>query len=107
MLAKHQKLQLRQEKEFFKKAQRLVRQPFIVYIAHTHNTPSFTVVVPKRIATKATQRNRIKRVIYQIIQERLQTSTLKNVAVALVLQRQTSDEQLSEVVNTIVTENAT
>lgn len=104
MLSKHQKLQLRQEKEFFTEATRTVIHPFLVYIQHNQEVPRFTVIVPKRVVTQSTQRNKLKRQIYQVIQDRLKENAFAAVSVAFVVNRPASQEQLQQVTNQVLDE---
>lgn len=85
MLPKRQKLQLRQKQDFFDQAQKSFHALFTLF--YLKNQTSFlpAVIVPKKVARKATKRNALKRQVYKILEENYTELTKKQVGVAIVL----------------------
>lgn len=68
MLSKQQRLPLRQHPEFFRHSQRWFSPLFTVFWqSHQDHTLQGTVIVSKKTAAKAVQRNRLKRIFRHAI----------------------------------------
>jgi ribonuclease P protein component len=90
------RLHLRSKKDFFSHSSR-VFTPVLQWFVGDASQLEYTVacIVPKAIVQKATQRNRIKRRIYQYLlnkKEQLPTRSL----VALIRRKEISDQELYE-----------
>jgi len=74
MLAKRNRLNLRKCEDFFNKSRKKNGLFFgFYYLDDTlKKTKRFTVIIPKKIINKATQRNKLKRIIYQLINESIE-----------------------------------
>lgn len=85
MLSKQKKLQLRKYPEFFSQAKRLFNPLFTIFYNQNPDGFLITVVVPKKVASKATKRNRLRRVVYAQIEESYEKLEGKKLSVAIVL----------------------
>lgn len=63
MLPKHFKLKLREQPDFFTKAERFFSKFFTVFYQKNQQQLKVAVVVPKKVAKLATSRNKLKRQI--------------------------------------------
>jgi ribonuclease P protein component len=103
MLSKRRKLNLRQHPNFFGLAKRLFFPHLTCFYLLNHNKSGFlsTVVVPKKVSLKATDRNKLRRNVYQVIENNYSTLQQKNLCVVLVLKPQAksvSSRDLNEAV---------
>ena len=73
MLAKHRRVELRKIRNFFNEASKVRCEGFFIFHKPNSDHLRVSVVVPKKQAALATQRAKIKRYIYQAIQEKLPT----------------------------------
>ena len=69
MLAKRNRLNLRKCEDFFNKSRKKTGLFFRFYYLNDtlKKTKRFAVIIPKKVVNKATQRNKLKRIIYQLI----------------------------------------
>ncbi len=74
MLPKQFRLQLRSKPDFFKQAE-ILRYPLfnLFIVKRDDGSPAFSVVVSKKIAAKAAERIRIKRLISRSISDSIQS----------------------------------
>lgn len=84
MFPKNNRFNLRQEKDFFKKAKRKSFPSFQVFwVSSETETPVFSVVVPKKVSLKATVRHKILRQMRQILVRSATKFHYKKVVVVL------------------------
>ena len=98
MLSKKRKLQLRQFPDFFDHAQKSFHSLFTLFYRQNQTGFLPAVIVPKKAARKATERNTLKRIVYVVIEQNYQQLEHKKISVAIVLKAKgahTSTEELS------------
>jgi len=71
MIPKKFRLTTRLFDRFFKRSKRFNSGSFTFLIADSQGNPRFSVDVGKKDSKKATQRNRIRRQIYEVLRKRL------------------------------------
>lgn len=95
MLPKWRKLNLRQHPDFFKRAKRLYFLSSTLFYLENPKGFLVTAVVPKKVVPKATRRNYLRRVIYQVIAENLKLAENKNFSIAIILKKQVIEDDFS------------
>lgn len=110
---------LRQEKNFFKEAKRYFFSDGVLFVVKEKQTGvlqqansfwRFTVLVPKKTAKKASQRNTLKRVAREALREVLNRKLQKNdstdikytISIVLFLKKQISYETLIQELSKII-----
>ncbi len=71
MLKKKERISRKKFNELYKNSKITSRGSFFMVRKHSDETFSAAVVVPKKIAKKATERNHLKRVTYSLITEKI------------------------------------
>ena len=108
MLSKHLKLDLRSEKKFFSSCKKKHSQYFsFFYRKNEEEGLKIAVIIPKKTVKLATERNKIKRKIYSIINEVIKNSKNpkkiieKNINIAIVVNKKSVKEEVSNLVKII------
>ena len=108
MLPKHLKLDLRSEKNFFSSCKKNHSQYFsFFYRKNEGKGLRVVVIIPKKTVRLATERNKVKRKIYSIINEVIKNSknpkeiTEKNINLAIVVNRKSVKEKAVNLVEII------
>lgn len=98
MLPKRRKLNLRQHPHFFNLAKRqFFRFSTLFYLSDVNASgPLVTVVVPKKVSAKASRRNYLKRVVYQLIYNHFYKIQDKKVFVAIILKPKANEIEVLE-----------
>lgn len=85
MIAREHKVPLRTLPLFFKTARRSGKQGLVFYWQKHAGNFQVSVVVPKKVAALATVRSAVRRSVYQVLQEKLQTTELLAIPVQVVI----------------------
>lgn len=93
MIQRKYYLYLRKDTTFFSTAKRLHFSDFSLYVQQRKKEPKVVVVVPKKEAKKATQRNRIKRMIYTFLQGNVVTNQSFSKQVVVIVRRSFIDKK--------------
>ncbi len=99
MLAKHHKVQLRADQDFFGNSARTKVGGALIYYQPNEDHFRASVIVAKKHANLASAREKIKRQIYQIIQDLLPQIRVWKISVVIVVfdpDRVVADRQFSE-----------
>jgi ribonuclease P protein component len=102
MIPQQYKLRLRAQKDFFEHAQKLRARNFSVFYQENQHGLQLTVLVPKRVIALATERNRIKRRIYQELQKNIVTLEKMTLSLVLVLQQKIVEQELEKSIHSII-----
>jgi ribonuclease P protein component len=98
MLPKKQRFPLRKERDFFQRSRKVSGSFFVLYVQHhSHGASKASqgaVIVPKKVAALATQRNKIKRWVKTILSPTLQD--ISELAIVVYIKRSFEKENLTE-----------
>ncbi|NCO11913.1 MAG: ribonuclease P protein component [Candidatus Pacebacteria bacterium CG_4_10_14_3_um_filter_34_15] len=102
MLSKQFKLDLRSDKNFFYNCKKKHLQEFSVfYKKHTKDGLKIAIIVPKKTVKLATDRNRIKRIFYSVIEKLPEGIKNKNINVVIVVNKADIKEKDLNLIKTI------
>ena len=101
MLAKQFSFKLRKDTEFFSQASKTRIHPFLVFLNISDKGFSIVVLIPKRVVALATKRNRIKRLLYQELQQHIHILEKKKMNCVLVLRSPLHETEISGAVQRI------
>lgn len=90
MILKKHKFKLRKEIDFFIKAKRYFGDIFTIFYIFSHNQTLVSVVVPKKVANKATLRVKIKRLVSAQLNKNI--TKLKDIKLVLVVKKELIDK---------------
>lgn len=104
MLPRRRKLNLRQHPRFFSLAKRQYFSSSTLFYLADASVGGFliTVVVPKKVSTKASRRNYLRRVVYQLISDHLREIQDKNIFAAIVLRPEANKIDVLELKKEVV-----
>ena len=100
MLSKQFRLNLRKESDFFQKCKK-AHTPYFSFFFVPSNEFKATVIVSKKIATKASQRNAIKRKFRSAVTANLDFLTKLKINLAIVVHEKGADLSVSEITQQI------
>jgi ribonuclease P protein component len=101
MFPKNNRLNLRAERDFFKKAKRKSTRLFqLLFVESDQKTPQFAVIVPKKVSLKATSRHKVLRRMRQALIHQEQLFEQKKVVA--VMSRQALEKTVSDLENELL-----
>jgi ribonuclease P protein component len=93
-LPKQYKLLLRKDQSFFERAHRFFSDYFTYFFIPSDNNFKSVVIIPKKAVSLATDRNKIKRMVYHAI-EMARPQVTQNFKVVLIAKKKVHYAQLS------------
>ncbi len=89
MLLKVSRLKLRQQKDFFTSANKIYSPLFTLFIKKNTDNFRTAIIVPKKAIKLASKRNKVKRQIQNMINERYFSLKNKKISVVIVINKNT------------------
>lgn len=104
MLASQYRFKVRQQNAFFQEALKQRIQSIVLLSKKNDSGFCVTCIVPKKVVALATKRNRIKRLLYQEIQDNLKELQKLSVSIVLIVQRPIDESTCSRQLELILKE---
>ncbi len=102
MLKRNHRLRKKDLSRLFKKGEtRKINKFFVRFLLNKYKHPRFAVIISKNIFSKASQRNRIRRLIFNVLKENIQDFK-KNIDLSLTLKKEIAEEEIEENIQEIL-----